>query len=190
MAEFLPTLTAHRQIGRPDVDTDAESPTRPSRVEQSPRLRLGPVWRCIWAQRPVGVRAARSQKVDLSGHHSNPPAPLEALLDGTSPDPKTRLEAAVDCRAPGPRGTAVRAAHPRQGRIIDAISQVLIAARCPMQARDVHTRVEALLGEQVRWASIKATLAGNLKGPSPRFIRVARGRYSVPSPHIRTSATG
>ncbi len=107
--------------------------------------------------------------MDLSGHHSNPPAPLQVLLDGTSPDPKTRFEAAVDRRAcaPRPPGTAVRAAHPRQGRIIDAISQVLIAARYPMQARDVHARVEALLGEQVRWASVKATLAGNLKGPSP-----------------------
>ncbi len=77
-------------------------------------------------------------------------------------------------------GTAVGAAHPRQGRLIDAISRVLIDERDPMQARDVHARVEALLGEPVRWASVKATLAGNLTGPAPRFLRVARGRYSVP----------
>jgi hypothetical protein len=50
-----------------------------------------------------------------------------------------------------------------------------------MQARDVHARVETLLGEPVRWSSVKATLAGNLKGPAPRFVRVARGRYSAPS---------
>ncbi len=39
--------------------------------------------------------------------------------------------------------------------------------RDPMQARDVHARVEALLGEPVRWSSVKATLAGNVTGPAP-----------------------
>jgi hypothetical protein len=48
-----------------------------------------------------------------------------------------------------------------------------------MQARDVHARVEALLGEPVRRSSVKATLAGNLKGLDPRFVRVARGRYGA-----------
>jgi hypothetical protein len=120
--------------------------------------------------------------MDLSGHHSNPPAPLEALLGGAQLHPKTGLETSVDPRthAPGTPVTAVGAAHPRQGRIIDAISKVLAEERHPIQARDVHAQVEALLGEPVRWASVKATLAGNLTGPAPRFIRVARGRYSVP----------
>lgn len=40
-----------------------------------------------------------------------------------------------------------------------------------MQARDVHARVEALLGEPLRWSSDKATFAGNLGGPPPRFVR-------------------
>ena len=112
---------------------------------------------------------------------------MEALLGGVPSHSKTGLETSVDPRtgAPGTPGTAVVAAHPRQGRIIDAISKVLVEARHPIQARDVHARVEALLCEQISWASVKATLAGNLKGPAPRFIRVARGRYSVPSPHIR-----
>ena len=116
---------------------------------------------------------------------------MEALLGGVPPHPNTGLETRVGprTRAPGTPGTSFDAAHPRQGRIIDAISKVLVEERHPIHARDVHARVEALLGEQVRWASVKATLAGNLKGPSPRFIRVARGRYSVPSAHMRTSAT-
>jgi len=71
-------------------------------------------------------------------------------------DPRTR--------APATPETAVGAADPRQGRIIDAISRVLIDERGPVQARDVHARVEALLGEPVLWASVKATLAGNLTG--------------------------
>lgn len=74
-----------------------------------------------------------------------------------------------------------RSRHPRHGRITDAISQVLIDERGPMQARGVHARVEALLGEPVRWSSVEATLAGSLKGPAPRLIRVARGRYRVPA---------
>lgn len=50
-----------------------------------------------------------------------------------------------------------------------------------MQAHDVHAAVEALLGESVRWASVKATLAGNIHPPAARFVRVARGRYGLPS---------
>jgi hypothetical protein len=51
-----------------------------------------------------------------------------------------------------------------------------------MQARGMHAQVETLLGEPVRWASVKATLADNLDGPAPRFVRVARGRYGLPPP--------
>ena len=51
-----------------------------------------------------------------------------------------------------------------------------------MQAHDVHARVECLLGEPVRYATVKATLAGNLAGPDPRFVRVARGLYRVAPP--------
>ncbi len=122
--------------------------------------------------------------MDLSGHHSNPPAPLEALLNDASCDAGARREATEDSRtcASGAAGEALGDSHPRQGRIIDAISQVLIEQGDPMQARDVHAQVELLLGERVRWASVKATLAGNLKGPAPRFVRIARGRYGVPPP--------
>ena len=36
-----------------------------------------------------------------------------------------------------------------------------------MRARDVHAQVGGLLGEPVRWATVKATLAGNFAGPTP-----------------------
>jgi hypothetical protein len=51
-----------------------------------------------------------------------------------------------------------------------------------MQARDVQARVETLLDEPVRWATVKATLAANIEGPTARFERVARGRYGVSLP--------
>src|SRR5450631_1474443 len=104
--------------------------------------------------------------MDLSGHHSNPPAPLEALLNGPPSDDDVRREHTRTCATRAPDGV-LGAAHPRQGRIIDAISHVLTDERGPMQARDVHARVEALWGEPVRWASVTAMLAGNLDGPTP-----------------------
>jgi hypothetical protein len=58
---------------------------------------------------------------------------------------------------------AVRAKHPHPGRIIDAIAQVLNDEGDAMQARDVHAAVQTLLGEPVRWASVKATLAGAIR---------------------------
>ncbi len=119
--------------------------------------------------------------MDLSGHHSNPRARLEALLNDPYSNGEAGREHSRTC-ATGAPGGALGGAHPRQGRIIDAISQVLVDERGPMRARDVHAQVEKLLGEPVRWSSVKATLAGNLKGPAPRFVRVARGRYGVPPP--------
>ncbi len=118
-------------------------------------------------------------EMDLSGHHSNPRAPLEALLNEPSGDDEDGREHRRK-RAFRPPGGAPATAHSRHGRVIDAISQVLINERDPMHDRDVRARVESLLGEPVRWSSVKATLAGNLEGPAPRFLRVARGRYGVP----------
>jgi hypothetical protein len=52
----------------------------------------------------------------------------------------------------------------------------------PMQAKEVHASVEAMLGESVRWASVKAALAANIAGRSPRFMRVAKGPYQLVRP--------
>jgi HB1, ASXL, restriction endonuclease HTH domain len=62
---------------------------------------------------------------------------------------------------------------------VGAIVRVLTNRQEPMQAKEVHTAVEVLLGESVRWASVKAALAANVSGPSPRFVRVARGCYAL-----------
>jgi hypothetical protein len=56
---------------------------------------------------------------------------------------------------------------------------VLTDRQEPMQAKEVHAAVEALLGEPVRWSSVKAALAANVAGSSPRFVRVAKGRYRL-----------
>ena len=106
------------------------------------------------------------------------------MLNGASCEAGGHLDTANGSRigAPGAPGGAVGATHPRQGRIIDAITRVLSDHGEPMQARAVHAAVEVLLGEAVLWSSVKATLAGNLARPAPRFVRVARGRYEMPPP--------
>jgi hypothetical protein len=69
-----------------------------------------------------------------------------------------------------------RSAH-RHGWVLKAVIQVLSDSREPMRARDIHRAVEGLLGESVGWSSVKMALASNVSGSSPRFIRIARGRY-------------
>jgi len=134
-----------------------------SRRDSSGRLAGNP--RLVTSLASVRLPSVR-KRVDLSGHHSNPQAPLEGLLNGASSRGKASRERSGTC-ATEALGGALAAAHPRRGRIIDAISEVLIGERDPMQARDVHARVETLLVEPVRWSSVKATLAGNLTGPTP-----------------------
>ncbi len=62
---------------------------------------------------------------------------------------------------------------------MEAVVRVLADRHEPMQAKAIHAAVEGLLGESVRWASVKAALAGNVSGASPRFVRVGRGRYKL-----------
>jgi hypothetical protein len=172
-----------RTVGALTVIFDASTPGAIIQLRSAPQGGVARAPQPLKPQPLIGDWGGSTfvQMVDLSGHHSNPPAPLEALLDGTACDARARLQAPENgptC-APGAPGEAVGAAHPRQGRIIDAVSQVLSEEGDSMPARDVHAQVEALLGEPVRWASVKATLAGNLNGPAPRFVRVARGQYAV-----------
>jgi len=63
--------------------------------------------------------------------------------------------------------------------VLEAVVRVLAERKEPMRARDVHGAVEALLGEPVRWGSVKKCLSSNVAGNSPRFVRVARGRYAI-----------
>jgi hypothetical protein len=102
---------------------------------------------------------------------SNPVGPLKTLLEGPPRPPRRRA-------APPPSRT-IATRHPRAGRIIEAIVRVLGDRQETMRAKEVHAAVELLLGEPVRWASVKAALAANVTGPSPRFVRVARGRYRL-----------
>jgi hypothetical protein len=60
---------------------------------------------------------------------------------------------------------------------MSTITMVLELADRPMQARDIHTAAENLLGEAIKWSSVKAALADHSVGSHARFERVGRGRY-------------
>jgi hypothetical protein len=79
----------------------------------------------------------------------------------------------------GPRRAVVacRQRPRRPGWVLTAVVQVLANRGEPMRAKDIHAAVEALLGAPVAWSSVKAALAANVSGTSPRFVRIARGRY-------------
>lgn len=108
---------------------------------------------------------------------SNPVGPLKTLLEGPY---WIRRDSALSPAARSPRpgkDRTVGSRHRRAGWIVEAIVRVLNDQGGPMQAKEVHAAVEALLGKPVRWSSVKAALAANVGGVSPRFVRVAKGRY-------------
>lgn len=118
--------------------------------------------------------------MDLVRHLSNPVGPLKALLEGPPSIPNDSKRTPIErSTRPAADGVALAALHPHPGRIMGAIVRVLSEHREPMQAKAIHAAVEALLGEPVRWGTVKGALAGNIAGPSPRFVRVARGRYRL-----------
>jgi hypothetical protein len=65
----------------------------------------------------------------------------------------------------------------RPGWVLDAVREVMADQDRPMQAAHVHAAVEASLGEPVSPNSVSWVLASHAAGPSPLFVRVARGRY-------------
>jgi len=182
---LTPTATARRPASRAVIAVMSRALVTMASTSRAPRRHKPSNWLGGLECGDFGL-----SEMDLSGHHSNPPAPLEALLDDAVYCARAGLpepESGRTC-APGALRESARAAHPRQGRILDAISQVLSRDGKPMQTREVHVQVEALLGEPVRRATVKATLAGNLDGPTPRFVRVARGRYGL-APHLSQDST-
>jgi len=119
--------------------------------------------------------------MDLTGHHSNPSRPLKAVLDWAATARESSDSGAKRrSRAEAKRACGSSAAtHRRHDWVVAAVVSVLEMHTGPMRARDVHLAVEGILGTPVRWASVKACLASNVGGASPRFVRVARGRYRL-----------
>jgi hypothetical protein len=129
--------------------------------------------------------------MDIARLLSNPTGPLKALLEGPY---WKRWDAARASRQPAassrPAGRSIGARHRRVGWVVEGIVQVLAGHDGPMQAKEVHQAVEALLDEPVRWASVKAALAAGVMGASPRFVRLGRGRYELRSSLVNRRTAG
>jgi hypothetical protein len=110
--------------------------------------------------------------MDLLGTYSNHD------LQGSLTRLTEKLAAVRASGGPRRRPESRRQRPRRPGWVLKAIVQVLTDQE-PMQAKAIYAAVEALLGEPVRWCSVKAALAGNVGGPAPRFVKVARGRYKL-----------
>jgi hypothetical protein len=84
----------------------------------------------------------------------------------------------ADSHMPSEHGPAPDGRRPF-GSIRDAVVQVLHAEPLGLRARDVHARVELLLGEQVSRGSVKSILAGRCQGKGRLFVRISHGRYTL-----------
>jgi len=81
-----------------------------------------------------------------------------------------------------PRAITSRRLRPRRpGWVLDVVRAVMADQVGPMRVAHVHAAVEASLGESVSANSVSWVLASHSAGPSPLFVRVARGRYVLAS---------
>ena len=65
------------------------------------------------------------------------------------------------------------------GAVIDTITAVLEHADQPMRPRDIHAAAQELLGQPLKWTSVKAALAAHASGPGQRFERMSHGHYQA-----------
>jgi hypothetical protein len=111
------------------------------------------------------------QMMDLIGVLSNHD------LQGSLGRVAEKLAAVRASGEPRRQALACRQRPRRPGWVLKAVVQVLAERGEPMRAKDIHAAVEASLGAPVAWSSVKASLAANVSGTPPRFMRIARGRY-------------
>jgi hypothetical protein len=65
------------------------------------------------------------------------------------------------------------------GAVQRAVVKVLAAAQRPMTVLETQAAVAYLLGHPVSKGSINCCLSTGVQGPTPRFERIARGRYRL-----------
>jgi len=73
---------------------------------------------------------------------------------------------------------AYRALRRRQGAVLEAVTNALEDARQPLRVRDVHARVEELLGEPIPFSSVNEALSTHA-GHDQLFRRLRYGVYGL-----------
>jgi hypothetical protein len=107
----------------------------------------------------------------LSGHYSNPPEALEAVL-GALTDRESWFRKAASPLALRRLGNGV---------VLRAAVDVLATQQRSMSVGEVHAAVEVCLGRAVSLDSVNSCLSTCARGRAPRFRRVARGCYAIAS---------
>src|SRR6266852_3961974 len=101
--------------------------------------------------------------MELNGALSNPFATNKGLLIRLNDIHRSLLErAAATPRRPRPTPA-------RPTPVLQTVTLVLEQARQPMRAREIHATAEVLVGQQLLWSSVKASLAAGASGRSPLF---------------------
>jgi len=138
--------------------------------------RMSPQWRrsCSSASSCERRPKQRSQPAFaahalVSGHYSNSPEALEAVLGALRERLSWRREPAI---SPFSRRLG-------NGVIQRPVVNALTRADCPMDIGEAHAAVEELLGHSVPRGSITSCLSTGARAGRLGFDRVARGRYQL-----------
>jgi hypothetical protein len=105
----------------------------------------------------------------LVGHCTNPSAPLKAVFEALPDEPLEPIE------RPAPESETGRLGN---GVVQRAVVKVLTEGGA-MRMADIHLAVERLLGCAVSKESVSCALRKGIRGPEPRFERVAVGCYRL-----------
>ena len=65
--------------------------------------------------------------------------------------------------------------------VLEIVTTVLELAEEPMRAREIHAASAELVGESIRWSSVKGILSAHTIGGDRRFRRIRRGCYELTS---------
>jgi hypothetical protein len=65
--------------------------------------------------------------------------------------------------------------------VLEIVTSVLELAGEPMRAREIHAAAVGLVGESIRWSSVKGILSAHTIGGDRRFRRIRRGCYELTS---------
>lgn len=63
------------------------------------------------------------------------------------------------------------------GQVNELVMRVLQLETTGLRVREIHMRIELILGEPVSRSSVKNSVHRLSRGPNPRLVRIARGRY-------------
>jgi hypothetical protein len=107
--------------------------------------------------------------MELTGALWNPFTREKPLLSGLIVRQRELLEQA-ETSPRTPRSATARP-HPA----LRTVTDVLLASSRPMRAREIHGAAEQLLGEPLRWASVRGILSAYTIGGDRRFRRLRRG---------------